>query len=403
MRLVAASANRNSHQITTMFDIVHTPTDERVVLAGLMIPGQNPLLFEEDMEEMALLCRTAGAEVVETFVQKRERPVASTFLGSGKLREIRGRMREKQCRSLVIDAELSPGQIRTIEKVTKGKVIDRSQLILDIFAQHAKTKEARIQVELAQLRTLYPRLTHAWTHFSQQVGGIGTRGPGEKQLEVDRRLVQRKIADLNQKLRRIERSRATQRKSREGAFRITLVGYTNVGKSSLLNALSGSEVHVEDKLFATLDTSTRKTWIEGTGSVVISDTVGFIRKLPHHLVASFRSTLEVVQGADLLLVVLDASSPWADQRYQTIQEVLKSLEADKIPHLVVLNKSDTITDVFARKRMEIAFPDGLFVSAFNKDDMRKLREAIAEMVADIKRERAMADIVAQKTKTVLSG
>lgn len=386
-----------------MFDIAHTPTDERVVLAGLLTPRHDPILFEEDMEEMALLCRTAGAEVVETFVQKRERPVASTFLGSGKLKEIKGRMAEKDCRTLVIDAELSPGQVRTIEGVTKGKVIDRSQLILDIFAQHARTKEARIQVELAQLRTLYPRLTHAWTHFSQQVGGIGTRGPGEKQLEVDRRLVQRKIADLNRKLARIERSRATQRKSREGVFRITLVGYTNVGKSSLLNALSGSEILVEDKLFATLDTSTRRTWIEGTGSVIISDTVGFIRKLPHHLVASFRGTLEVVREADLLLVVLDASSPWARQRYQTIEEVLRELGAENIPHQVVLNKADLVTDRFARKQTELAFPEGVWVSAFDKGDMRTLREAIGSEIAAIKRERAMADIVTRKTKSVLTG
>jgi GTP-binding protein HflX len=311
-------------------------------------------------------------------------------------------MKALGCRTLVVDADLSPGQIRTIEKTIDGKVIDRSQLILDIFAKHAQTKEARIQVELAQLRTLYPRLTHAWTHFSQQVGGIGTRGPGEKQLEVDRRLVQRKISDLNQRLQKIERARVTQRKSRKNVLRATLVGYTNVGKSSLLNALSGAEVKVENKLFATLDTATRRTYIPGTGTLVISDTVGFIRRLPHHLVASFRSTLGVVAEADLLLVVIDASSEWAEYQARTVNEVLDELDAGETPRLTILNKTDRITDPFARKQLEIRFPDGVFVSAFDSDDIERLRGEIGAAIGDLKRDKAMDAIIERKSKHLQS-
>jgi GTP-binding protein HflX len=253
---------------------------EKVVLAGLLTSDNDERLFDEDMHEMQLLCSTAGASVAAKIIQKRDRPAASTFMGHGKLEEIRAIMHSNGATTLVIDCSLSPGQIRNIEKIVEGKVIDRGQLILDIFAQHARTNEARVQVELAQMRTLYPRLTHAWTHFSQQVGGIGTVGPGEKQLEVDRRLVQKKISDLEKKLDKIEKSRIVQRKNRQTSFRATLVGYTNVGKSSLLNGLCGSDVNVENKLFATLDTATRRLFIPGAGLIVISDTVGFLRKLP---------------------------------------------------------------------------------------------------------------------------
>ncbi len=385
-----------------MFEIQYPPPDERVILAGLFTPDMDKTLFEEDMQEMVQLCRTAGAEVVDVVVQKRDRPVASTYMGTGKLEEFGRMMRAKNCKALVIDAELSAGQVRTIEKVISGKVVDRSQLILDIFAQHARTNEARVQVELAQLRTLYPRLTGAWTHFSQQVGGIGTRGPGEKQLEVDRRLVQKKIYDLRQKLKRVERSRQTQRKSRESMFAVALVGYTNVGKSSLLNALCGCDVLVENKLFATLDTASRRTYVAEAGTVVISDTVGFIRKLPHQLVASFMSTLGIVAQADLLLVVLDASSAWHGYQLDTTHEVLKELGADHIPQLLVLNKGDLLVDAFARKQLEIAYPGCMCVSAFCEDDMRRLKQRIAALMREVRREKAIDDIVAQKTRAILS-
>jgi GTP-binding protein HflX len=381
-----------------MFEIKYPPPAERIVLSGLYTSQMDPDLFEEDMQEMVMLSRTAGAKVLEIFIQRGQRPNATTYIGKGKLQEIQQYMRENDCKTLVIDAELTPGQIRNIEKVIDGKVIDRSQLILDIFAQHARTNEARIQVELAQLRTLYPRLTHAWSHFSQQVGGIGTRGPGEKQLEVDRRLVQNKIADLKRLLMKVERSRIIQRKRRKEFVRLVIIGYTNVGKSSLLNALSGSSVLVENKLFATLDTATRRTYIPGTGTVVISDTVGFLRKLPHHLVASFKSTLEVVTEADILLIVMDASSTWSEQQLTTVNEVCNELGVDTNHRLIVFNKIDLITSPFERKKLSIAFPDSPMVSAFNPDDMQKLKERIRDIIGDYNRDKAMSAIITRQTK-----
>jgi GTP-binding protein HflX len=381
-----------------MFDVKYPPPLERVILVGLQTPKTDPALFEIDIKEMLMLCATAGAKVVDVVVQKRESPVSSTYIGGGKLSEISAQMKQHQCSSLIIDANLSPGQVRNIEKVINAKVIDRSQLILDIFAQHAKTNEARIQVELAQMRTLYPRLTHAWTHFSQQVGGIGTRGPGEKQLEVDRRLIQKKISDLADRLKKIEKARVTQRKSRSEYFKVTLVGYTNVGKSSLLNALSGAQCFVENKLFATLDTATRRTFIPGAGTIVISDTVGFLRKLPHHLVASFKGTLEVVSEADLLIIVMDGSSAWSDHQLSTVNEVLDDLAAQRAPRLLVFNKMDLVTDPFERKRLSVAFPHALFVSALNDADMEMLKGNIAEAIKEFNSEKAKSDIIAHATK-----
>jgi GTP-binding protein HflX len=381
-----------------MIEIRYPPPREKIVLIGLRTSDVEKELFEEDMQEMIQLCRTAGASIEQVLVQRRPRPEASTYIGSGKLEEIRSIMRQRGCRTLVIDAQLSPGQIRNIEKIIDGKVIDRSQLILDIFAQHARTNEARIQVELAQLNTLYPRLTRAWTHFSQQVGGIGTRGPGEKQLEVDRRLVQNKIHDLKLKLKRIERSRLTQRKSRRNMFTIALVGYTNVGKSSLLNALCNARALVENKLFATLDTTSRRAFIPDTGEVVISDTVGFIRKIPHQLVASFMSTLEVVSAADLLCIVLDASSRWIEYQLQTTIGVLEQLRADHIPQMLVMNKADIVDDLFVRKRLQITYPGSVLVSAFDGRDIETLKERLAGFISEFNRRKAMTDIVRQKSK-----
>ncbi len=381
-----------------MFEIHYPPPLERVIVAGLKTPAADAALFDIDMQEMLMLCRTAGAKVLDVIVQKRESPVSSTYLGGGKLAEIAGLLKQKQCASLIIDAALSPGQVRNIEKIISQKVIDRSQLILDIFAQHARTNEAKIQVELAQMRTLYPRLTHAWTHFSQQVGGIGTRGPGEKQLEVDRRLIQKKIKDLSDRLEKIEQARETQRKSRSGFFKVTLVGYTNVGKSSLVNALAGADCLVENKLFATLDTATRRTFIPGIGNIVISDTVGFLRKLPLHLVASFRSTLEVVSEADLLMIIMDGSSAWADHQLKTVTEVLDDLAARDTPRLLVFNKMDLVSDPFKRKTLSLSYRHAFFVSAFSNDDMQMLKQQIAQTVVEFKKEKSMSDIITRTTK-----
>ncbi|MDG5816920.1 GTPase HflX [Chitinispirillales bacterium ANBcel5] len=376
---------------------------EKVVVAGLQLVGEDKRQFDEDMQEMVMLCQTAGAEVVSTIIQKKDRPMPSTFLGEGKLKEIRTLMRGEGVKTLVVDAQLSPGQVRNIENTIKGKVLDRGQLILDIFALHAKTVEAKVQVELAQMRTLYPRLTHAWTHFSQQVGGIGTRGPGETQLEVDRRLVQKRITDLKARLKKIEKNRKIQSKRRDTIFRASLVGYTNVGKSSLLNALSGSEILVENKLFATLDTSTRRTYIPGVGNIVISDTVGFLRKLPHHLVASFRSTLSVVSEAQMLIVVLDASSEFFDQQLATVNSVLHDLGADDTRRLLVFNKIDLVDDPFVKKQLRLAYPDAIFISAHNKEDISLLKGHIAETVIEYEKEKRVENIIMERTKDLMQG
>ncbi|MGA3050665.1 MAG: GTPase HflX [Chitinispirillaceae bacterium] len=375
---------------------------EKIILAGVLTSDNEERLFAEDMHEMRLLATTAGASVVAVVIQKRDRPIASTFMGQGKLEEIKAVMQANGATTLIIDASLSPGQIRNIEEIVAGKVIDRGQLILDIFAKHARTNEARVQVELAQMRTLYPRLTHAWTHFSQQVGGIGTVGPGEKQLEVDRRLVQKKISDLEKRLEKIKTDREVQRKNRRSIFKAALVGYTNVGKSSLLNGLCRSNANVENKLFATLDTSTRRSFIPGVGSIVISDTVGFLRKLPHHLVASFRSTMSVVSEASVLLVVMDASSRWTEEQYETVKTVLATLGADAIPRILILNKADLVTDPFIRKKLALAYPDVLLVSAFSRDDLRLVKERIARAVQGFDRERRMADIIVGETRSIIA-
>lgn len=361
---------------------------EKVVIAGLLLEKDDPALFEEDMQEMRELCSTAGVEVVAVITQRRPSIAASTYMGAGKLYEIKQLMKTEGATTLIIDAALAPGQVRNIEKIIQGKVIDRSQLILDIFALHARTNESQIQVELAQLRTIYPRLTHAWSHFGQQTGGIGTRrGPGEKQLEEDRRLVQKKISELKKKLEKIEKGRGVERKGRDNVFKAVLIGYTNVGKSSLLNALCGSDVLAEDKLFATLDTATRQAYLPSVGKIIISDTVGLIRKLPHHLVASFRSTLGIVSDADLILHVMDASNGWIDQQYKTVNEVLRDLNAEKIPRLLIFNKSDLLMDMFTRKRLSLTYPDSVFVSAFNKDDIKTLRDKIDSFADQIMKDR----------------
>lgn len=372
---------------------------ERVVLAGVMLSGDDETLFEQDMQEMEMLCATAGVTIVARVVQKRDTPVSSTYIGSGKLTEIRALMTERESDTLIIDALLSPGQVRNIEEEIKGKVLDRSQLILDIFARHAATTESRIQVELAQMRTLYPRLTRAWTHFSRQFAGVGTKGPGEKQLEVDRRLVQKRIADLSHRLKDIDKVRSTQRKSRRNTARVTLVGYTNVGKSSLLNRLTHSQTLVENKLFATLDTTTRRMFLQGLGEVVLSDTVGFLRKLPHHLVASFKSTLEEALDTDVLLVVMDASSPWALAQSQTVDAVLGELASANPVRLAVLNKCDLVPEGIERKKLELAWSDASMVSAQSGEGIEALKQRIADAIAQRRAGPAFERMVERKAES----
>lgn len=335
---------------------------ERALLLGLNVPGSAHVATNHSMQELAQLADTAGAEVVESAIHTRARIDPAYFIGRGKAEMLAQVVAEKQIDVVIFDDDLSPGQANNLEELFEAKVIDRSGLILDIFARRARTKEARTQVELAQLEYLLPRLAGQWTHFTRHAGGIGLRGPGETQLEVDRRLVRTRIAHLGRELQRLERQRQVRRQHRAGAFKVALVGYTNAGKSTLLNALTQAEVLVEDQLFATLDPAVRALRHAGNGAlkevgeILLIDTVGFIRKLPHHLVASFKSTLEEARQADLLLHVVDVTHPDFEQQMATVREVLRDLALAEYPLLHVFNKIDALaeTGLLARLRREHA-------------------------------------------------
>jgi GTP-binding protein HflX len=322
------------------------PATERVILVGLEHEGVSRWDLQDSLEELRLLADTAGAKVVETVIQRLDKPTAPFYIGKGKAEEIAKSSREKQATSVIFDDELSPAQSRNLEEITHRKVIDRSQLILDIFAARARTREGRLQIELAQLQYLLPRLTGMWSHLSRQSGGIGTRGPGETQLEVDRRRVQDRIARLERELAEVRKHRGIQR---EGRLRhnwpfISLVGYTNAGKSSLLNRLTGATVEARDRLFETLDPTTRQLTLPNHQKVLITDTVGFIRKLPHMLIESFKATLEEVQLANLLLHVVDLSHPRHDEQIEAVDAVLGELDAKGKQTIMVFNKCDLVTD-----------------------------------------------------------
>ncbi len=335
---------------------------------------------EEHLEELARLADTAGAEVVGSLTQQLDRPHPGTYLGKGKVDELRQLASDRKASLVLFDDELSPAQGNNIEKVLGVRVMDRAELILDIFATRARTNEAKMQVELAQLEYMLPRLTRMWTHLEKFRGGIGMRGPGETQLETDRRLVNTRIKVLKERLTDVQRSREVQRSARRREFRAALVGYTNAGKSSILRGLSGAaDVFVEDRLFATLDPLTRETTLGEGYRVLVTDTVGFIRKLPHHLVASFRATLEETKEADLLLHVIDCSHPsWEEQR-QVVEEVLTDIGAQETPVLYVFNKIDALepeTVEALRQRAEGEEIDAVFVSALAPDGLGELRASL---------------------------
>jgi GTP-binding protein HflX len=300
--------------------------------------------FDDPLSEIRSLAHTAGIEVVDALVQRLDRPISATYLGKGKVQEASERAAELDVDFILADNDLSPAQERNLEKASERTVVDRSQLIMDIFARRAQTHQARLQVELAQLRYSLPRLKRMWTHLSRYEGGIGMRGPGEKQLETDKRIVRKRISRMVRELALIEKRKESTREGRGREFVVAVVGYTNAGKSTLLNALTGSKELVEDKLFATLDTRVRRWMLNDHRHVLLTDTVGFIRHLPHHLVASFRATLAETQRADLLLHVVDASSQDAVLHIQTVNEVLKDLECDKKPTWLVLNKWDNVEE-----------------------------------------------------------
>ena len=338
------------------------------------------------MDELALLADTAGARVVDRIVQERKTIDPAYFIGRGKADELGLRAKELDAEVVIFDDDLSPAQMRNLEALVGVKIIDRSRLILDIFAGRAKTREAQTQVELAQLNYMLPRLTRQWTHLSRQAGhggttgGIGTRGPGETQLEVDRRALRNRISTLSRALNQIVRQRALGRKRRSNTFCVAIVGYTNTGKSTLMHALSGADALMENRLFATLDSTTRTVYLGYNREILLTDTVGFIRKLPHHLVASFRSTLEEAVQADLLLHIVDVSHPFCDEQIASVFETLEGLGIVEKPMLTVFNKIDRLDDSGKQSRLQAKYPQSVWVSARTGEGLDDLREAIYDRI-----------------------
>ena len=356
---------------STSYEVPRPPRWENAVLVGHAARDRGHL--ERSLDELALLADTAGARVVGRLVQRRGTIHAATFVGRGKLDELKALVEARDAEVVIFDDDLSPAQVRNLENETQRKVIDRSELILDIFARRARTRESRLQVELAQLEYTLPRLAGMWRHLERQAGGIGTRGPGETQLETDRRLVRERIARLKAALEAVERERETQRQRRRREFRAALVGYTNAGKSTLFNALTRAGVFVEDRLFATLDSTTRQMVSPEREIVLLTDTVGFIRKLPHHLVASFHSTLVEAVEADLLVHLIDAADPDFRRQIAAVDDVLDRLLTEpRPPRLLVFNKRDRLDDEqVAALRAE--FEGFHVVSARSGDELASLR------------------------------
>ncbi len=367
---------------------------ERAVLVGIVTPGEKEEQTKEYLDELEFLVETAGGETVKSFTQKMLKPDRATFVGTGKLEEINAFVKSEEIDIVVFDDELSPSQLRNIENELQVKILDRSNLILDIFAKRAQTSQAKTQVELAQLQYLLPRLTRLWTHLERQKGGIGMRGPGESQIETDRRLILNKISLLKERLREIDKQNETQRKNRNQLIRVALVGYTNVGKSTIMNMISKSEVFAENKLFATLDTTVRKVVIENL-PFLLSDTVGFIRKLPHHLVECFKSTLDEVREADILIHVVDISHPNFEDQIFTVNETLKELGAIDKPVITVFNKIDAYVPAEFDPQDDIPPPTladyenswmnknnapAIFISALNKENIEDFRALLYEKV-----------------------
>jgi len=359
---------------------------ERAILVAAVLRGKNS---GDDLAELTALAESAGAVVVDRFQQKIRKINPSTYIGKGKANQLAGRVKRFDADVVIFDNDLSPGQIRELEEVVEVKVLDRSELILDIFATRAKTRQAKLQVELAQLEYTYPRLTRMWSHLDSvagaggataagAVGGIGTRGTGEQQLEIDRRLVSKRITELKRELENIDKRRIREINGRKSLFKICLVGYTNAGKSTLLNTLTDAGVFVEDRLFATLDTRTRR-WTPTKGTeVLLSDTVGFVKNLPHQLVASFKATLEEAVNADLLMHIVDVSNPDALKQIESVKHVLAEIGCSKKPILQVLNKVDVVRNISDLETLQTLYRDAVSISAKTRFGLDSLCEAVTE-------------------------
>ena len=356
---------------------------ERAVLVGLEKRGVSKWDLQDSLEELAELANSAGAEVVDTITQKLERPTAPYYIGKGKAESLKPALQDRQVTSVIFDDELSPAQGRNLENLLSRKVLDRTQLILDIFAQRARSREGRLQIELAQLQYLLPRLTRMWHHLSRQTGGIGTRGPGETQLEVDRRRVQERIARLERELESVRKTRAVQRQGRKRHQWpvAAVVGYTNAGKSTLLNLLTGADLLAENKLFATLDPTTRSFVLPNKQRVLLTDTVGFLRKLPHTLIESFKATLEEVSEADLLIHVVDLSHPRVEDQMEAVEKVIKELDAFGKQTLIVFNKIDNLQNRELSDASVTRFPGSVAISARTGEGVNKLVQALQDALS----------------------
>jgi GTP-binding protein HflX len=362
--------------------------EERCILVAVIQGNVDSRLTHEYLDELAFLAETAGAKAVFSFTQKLQYPNPRTYVGEGKLADIKAYADLHEIDAVIFDDELSPSQLRNIERELNRKIIDRSILILDIFAKRARTFQAKTQVELAQLQYMLPRLTRMWTHLERQKGGIGMRGPGESQIETDRRIIQQRIALMKERLKEIDQQMITQRGNRGQLVRVALVGYTNVGKSTIMNLISKSEVFAENKLFATLDTTVRKVVIENL-PFLLTDTVGFIRKLPQPLLESFKSTLDEVREADLLVHVLDLSHPNFEEHFNTVNTTLQEIDKMEKPTVIVFNKIDALSEevsIEELKRTWMAKLDGrpcIFISAVQKSNIEEFRETIYQEVKEI--------------------
>lgn len=386
-----------------MIEVKNLPK-ERAMLIALDTKESPKEIVEEHIDELEELADTAGAETVFKIVQSKRNVDPAFYIGKGKAEELAQLIEMNEINIVIFDDDLSPVQLRNLEKLFNRKVIDRSALILDIFASRAKTKEAKTQVELAQLQYMLPRLTRAWTHLSKQYGGIGTKGPGETQIETDRRLIRTRISALKNKLDKIETHRLTQSSGRKGFVRIAIAGYTNAGKSTLFNLLTNSKVFAEDKLFATLDSTTRSIQLDNTQKILISDTVGFIRKLPAHLVASFKSTLNEVTEADIILHVIDLSHPYFEDHIKVVDETLKEFGSKEKKVIKIFNKVDLVTDKSLIEFIKNSYKESVLISASRGINVLSLKRLLRKILNEnIVEEKIELPLTASKMASKIHG